>query len=193
MIAIAQEHPLWTTRQVWLGRAAAVPLALALNACLLTAAAIQQFFIVPLPEPHVAVVTDREPIRLPPPKPEKPWPDLRALICRPAPPPLISQLPSDQSGIFRLQPGVTPPEPIFQPAPSYPRIARDVVVQGHVIIEAIVDHTGKVIDARVLRGIGFGCTEAALDAVRKWRYRPATANGKPASVYFTETFVFHLT
>lgn len=76
--------------------------------------------------------------------------------------------------------------------PLYPEVARRVGVQGVAIVEAIIDRTGGVVDARVLRDPGMGCGEAVVQAVRQWRYQPATLNGRAISVYLTITVNFKL-
>jgi TonB family protein len=210
MIAITQEHPLWSTREVWLGRAAAVPLALALNACLLTAAAIQQFLVPPLPEPRINVRLRDLGVPLPPIcdlgtrlpewklRPAEPrWPDFRAHIRRPIQPPPPPKPPSppfpENLEILRIHAGIAPPVLLHRESPRHPDVARRARIQGIVIIEVIIDCTGKVLDARVLRGLPAGCNEAAIEAVRKWRYWPATLSGKPVAVYLTEIVEFRLT
>ena len=58
--------------------------------------------------------------------------------------------------------------------------------------EAIIDKEGDVVDARILRPLGLGCSEAALEAIRAWKYRPATLNGRHVAVYLTVTVRFQL-
>ena len=87
---------------------------------------------------------------------------------------------------------VIAPEAIFHPAPAYPEAARRMRLQGTVIVQATIDTSGNVVDARALRGLGFGCEDAALEAIRTWRYRPATLDGRPVSVYLTVTVTFQL-
>ncbi len=91
-----------------------------------------------------------------------------------------------------LSPEMQPPVAIYRPAPAYPELARTVRRQGTVIIEAVIDRQGNVVDARVLRDVGLGLGEAALQAVRTWRYRPATLDGRPVTVYLTVTINFEL-
>jgi hypothetical protein len=150
MVKTAPEHALWTDSQVWLGRLAAVPLAVAINGCLLAIAVLQQCIIQPVPEPpaHMRV---SDPVHLPP-KPHLAWPDLRPLLMRPPPPPTPPpppQRPSpDKKGIFWIYAGIIPPVPIFRQSPYYPEAARRARIQGLVIVEMVVDQTGKVVSAR---------------------------------------------
>ena len=62
--------------------------------------------------------------------------------------------------------------------PSYPSAARQTHLQGTVVLEGTVSEVGQVEDLRVVSGPAV-LTEAAMDAVRKWRYTPYTLNGKP--------------
>ncbi len=87
---------------------------------------------------------------------------------------------------------VVAPVPLERPAPAYPDIARRLRAQGVVILEATIDRAGNVVDVRVLKDPGFGLGEAALAAVREWRYQPATLNGRAVSVYLAVTVAFHL-
>jgi protein TonB len=61
-----------------------------------------------------------------------------------------------------------------------------------VILEAIIDKQGSVTDVRVLRGLPMGVSEAAMDAIRKWKYKAATLNGRAVAVYLTVTVTFQL-
>ncbi len=93
---------------------------------------------------------------------------------------------------IRIGGEVVPPEPISRPQPLYPDIARKARVTGVVIVEAIIDKQGNVTDARVLRGLPMGLSEAATNAILRWKYRPATLNGRPVAVYLTVTVNFTL-
>jgi protein TonB len=64
-------------------------------------------------------------------------------------------------------------------------------VQGLVIIEAVIDAGGNVVETRVLRGNPM-LDAAAIEAVSQWRYSPPTLNGSPVSVVMTVTVNFTL-
>jgi len=83
------------------------------------------------------------------------------------------------------------PEKVVDVAPVYPPIARAAGVQGTVIIETVIDETGGVQDARVLRSVPL-LDDAALAAVRQWRFTPTTLNGSPIPVVMTVTIRFEL-
>jgi protein TonB len=78
--------------------------------------------------------------------------------------------------------------------PAYPRMAQQKKVEGTVIISVLISEHGDVADARVLREAGgsSGLNEAALAAVRKWKFRPAVKEGKRVKVWMTYPIVFKL-
>jgi TonB family protein len=92
--------------------------------------------------------------------------------------------------------GVTNPVliPESRIAPRYPEIGRKARVQGVVILQAVILEDGTVSSVDVLKSPGahFGFDQAAIDAVRQWRYRPGLKDGRPVRVYFTVTVDFVL-
>ena len=74
----------------------------------------------------------------------------------------------------------------------YPSEARRDKVEGKVIIKAFVDEAGSVRRAEIVKGIGSGCDEAAIAAVRNSRFRPGKMNGKIVKVQLTISLVFKL-
>lgn len=86
--------------------------------------------------------------------------------------------------------GITNPKLVAESMvqPEYPREARIGRFEGHVIMQAVIDRHGAVRDLEVLRTSPDdfdGFPEAALEAVKQWRYEPATKDGVPVDVYFT--------
>jgi len=77
-------------------------------------------------------------------------------------------------------------------APSYPDAARADGKTGVVILKIVVDTKGVVIDVQLMRGEE-PFASAAIDAVKKWRYQPATYNGQPITVYHVVKIPFKLT
>lgn len=89
------------------------------------------------------------------------------------------------------------PEPIggikaIQEKIVYPEIAKRAGVEGKVYILAFVDESGTVTKAQVLKGIGAGCDEAALDAVLKTKFKPGKQRGKPVKVQVSIPVIFKL-
>lgn len=76
--------------------------------------------------------------------------------------------------------------------PQYTEIARKARIEGIVIIEAIIDARGNVTDVRVLKPLPMGLDQAALDAVKRWKFTPGTLNGQPVPVIFNLTVNFRL-
>ena len=93
------------------------------------------------------------------------------------------------------EPGVTPPRFINRPPPTYPSRALQYKVEGYVILEAVLQGNGKVGEIRVLRDLGkgkLGFEEAAMLAVRNWRFQPGKVNGRRDDVRMTIKVDFKL-
>ena len=86
---------------------------------------------------------------------------------------------------------VVPPNLVTKTVPDYPEEARRHSVQGKVILEAIIDIEGKVENVRVLKSIP-ELDQAAIDAVKQWKYEPARKDGVPVKVFFTVVVDFSL-
>ena len=78
---------------------------------------------------------------------------------------------------------VEPPRRLEAPLPAYPDAAWAAGVTGDVLVRAVIDTSGAVADVEVLRGQPYGMTEAAVDAIRRWKFAPATRHGQPVAVY----------
>jgi len=96
------------------------------------------------------------------------------------------------SGEEILTPGgdVHAPVVLERVEPDYPESARRARLQGIVILEATITTSGEVRQVRVLKSVNPLLDEAAVRAVRAWRYRPATLNGRAVPVYLTVTVRF---
>ena len=89
------------------------------------------------------------------------------------------------------------PQPIgglagIQQKIQYPEIAKRVGIEGKVYVRAYVDEKGNVVDAEIVKGIGAGCDEVALDAVIKTKFTPGKQRGKPIKVQVTVPILFRL-
>jgi protein TonB len=98
----------------------------------------------------------------------------------------------DGRGIRQVKGDVVKPEALARVDPVYTESARRARIQGVVIVETIIDTHGRVTDVRVLKSLPMGLSESAVDAVRQWRFKPATLDGRAVSVYFTLTVRFEL-
>jgi protein TonB len=86
---------------------------------------------------------------------------------------------------------IRPPVKIRHVAPVYPKIALDARVADVVILEAVIAEDGAVGAVKVLRGHPL-LNQAAIDAVRQWRFTPTLLNGQPVPVVMTVTVAFGL-
>jgi periplasmic protein TonB len=78
---------------------------------------------------------------------------------------------------------------ISQPLPAYPPLARQARIQGNVVLHAIISKDGRVEQLSVISGHPL-LIQAALDAVRQWRYQPTLLNNEPVEVDTTITVTF---
>jgi protein TonB len=96
-------------------------------------------------------------------------------------------------GTYRLGGGDTGPVPIYAPDPEFSDEARRAKYQGICLIALIVDAQGNPINPHVVRALGMGLDEKALEAVRKYKFRPAMKGGKtPVPVAITIEVNFRL-
>lgn len=61
-----------------------------------------------------------------------------------------------------------------------------------MIVEAIIDTNGNVTNVRVLKGLPMGLDKAAVDAVQRWKFKPAMLEGRPVKVYYVLTVNFQV-
>jgi protein TonB len=84
------------------------------------------------------------------------------------------------------------PKPISVPQPAYTDDAQTAAVEGKVRVQLTVDESGKVIDVKLIQGLGHGLDEAALQAARRATFEPALRCGRPARATFTIAMRFKL-
>lgn len=115
-------------------------------------------------------------------------------IAEPEPAPPVEQpAPRPRGGVYPgVPPGGTDPVVIRRAIPRYPASARGNGVEGTAVVRAVVRRNGRVGSVEILRDPGMGLGEAAADAVRRWRFRPATYQGEPIDVYYNVTINFRL-
>lgn len=75
---------------------------------------------------------------------------------------------------------------------KYPEIARKAGLEGRVFLQFVIDERGRVNNPIVVRGIGGGCDEAAIEAVKKITFTPGLQRGKPVKVKYSLPIVFRL-
>ena len=88
--------------------------------------------------------------------------------------------------------GGLPPAPITRVEPGYSEEARLAKLQGTVKIALIVDAEGNPKDPVVIGSLGLGLDEKAVEAVKQWKFRPATVGGKPVAAKVTIEVNFRL-
>jgi TonB family protein len=94
--------------------------------------------------------------------------------------------------VFAEQRVDTPARLVRGLAPSYPAGARANGVEGDVGLELVVDDDGIVESARVVRSVGQGLDQSALQAIRQFRFAPATKDGHPVHVRMGWSMQFRL-
>jgi len=93
--------------------------------------------------------------------------------------------------VLRVGGEVKAPERVRYVQPIYPPDAQANRISGIVIIEAVIDESGHVASAKILRSVS-GLDQAALDSVLQWEYTPTLMNGNPVPVLVTVTVNFTL-
>ena len=105
-----------------------------------------------------------------------------------APSPVTVSAPAKKE-VLRVGGDVQPPRKLYAPAPKYPALAESAHVHGAVMIEAVIDEKGNVVNARALQGHPLLIAEA-LRTVMLWKYEPTYLNGVPFPVQMTVTVNF---
>jgi len=86
-----------------------------------------------------------------------------------------------------------PPVPLTPIKPKYPEIAQEAGIEGTVFIQAFIDKKGRVIETTIIKGIpNTGLDEAAIEAIRKTRFRPAKQRERAVGVWISIPVNFKL-
>ena len=123
-------------------------------------------------------------------KQEVPQPD--AEPAAPQEQPVVPEQPSQPADKVNPVGDVAKPVLIHRVNPEYPEVARKARVEGVAILEVTITQNGNVQNVKVLRGVHPLLDQAAVNAVKQWRYKPAILNGKPVEVHSTVTVNFKL-
>lgn len=130
-----------------------------------------------IPEDETIEITDLDLTELPP----------------PPPPP-----PTDEEAATIFVPYDEPPQPIggfaaIQSNLKYPEIARKAGVEGRVMVHVQIDEKGNVVNTKILVSLGNnGCDEAAIDAIKSVKWKPAMQRDRPVKVWVAIPVVFKL-
>src|SRR5215472_14738811 len=95
-------------------------------------------------------------------------------------------------GVYRVGGGVTAPSLLFKVEPEYSEEARKAKYQGTVQLYVEVDPSGRAQNIRVVRSLGLGLDEKAIEAVRRWKFKPGYKDGRPVTVAATIDVNFRL-
>jgi TonB family protein len=95
-------------------------------------------------------------------------------------------------GVYRIGGGVSSPVPTFKAEPEYSEQARKAKWQGDVLLQVVVDETGVPQNIQVVRSLGLGLDQKAIEAVQKWRFKPGLKDGTPVPVAATIQVNFRL-
>ncbi|MFY9532056.1 MAG: energy transducer TonB [Candidatus Acidiferrales bacterium] len=91
------------------------------------------------------------------------------------------------------QNGFGEPTCVYCPQPEFSDEAVKAKYQGTALLQAVVTPDGRATDIHVVKGLGLGLDEKAIEAVRKWRFKPAAApDGRPSAVITLIEVTFHL-
>lgn len=138
---------------------------------------------------------------IPDPTPDDPEPFLTRLPATPS-----LDLPSNLVGIDFVVPPTPPAEPspvefhskmvrprrISGTDPRYTEIARRARLEGVVILRAVIGREGDVRDLSIVKPLGLGLEDAAVQAVQDWKFEPASLDGAPVDVIYRVTVRFRL-
>lgn len=135
-------------------------------------------------------------------------PLLRALVPRDIDPPMLvkSHGPTEsmpraltpptcgdaKDGVSKIGQVDSAPEPLYRPPPEYTEEARNAKLQGTVLLYVEIDERGMTRNIRVLRPLGLGLDEKAVEAVSKWRFKPGVKDGHAVTVGATIEVNFRL-
>jgi TonB family protein len=81
---------------------------------------------------------------------------------------------------------------IHSVVPEYTKAALDARIEGYVVLYFLVSMDGTVSDIKVLKGLGYGLDEKAIECFQQWRLSPGTSQGEPISTHATVEIKFRL-
>lgn len=104
----------------------------------------------------------------------------------------FAQVDGQGAAVYRPGGGVSVPVPLVKPEPEYSEEARQAKYQGSVTLKAVVNEKGETTAVRVVKKLGLGLDEKAIEAVQKWRFNPGMKDGEPVPVMVTIEVSFRL-
>ena len=88
--------------------------------------------------------------------------------------------------------GVSAPALLFKKEPEYSEEARKAKFQGTCVVQLVVGPDGLPHDMKVVRTLGLGLDEKAIEAVQKWKFEPGKKDGVPVATLVNVEVQFHL-
>ena len=117
---------------------------------------------------------------------------LEGLKVPEAPPSPPAQLSVEKArGPVPVGGNVQPPRVIVRTTPEYPLLAHQAGIHGEVIISAVIDSRGNVVDMKVVSGPPL-LYSAAMNALRQWKFEPTYLNGEPVAIKWNVSVRFHI-
>ena len=110
-------------------------------------------------------------------------------------PPLPGEVPpvtKSTPGVRRVGGGVLPPKVLSMPEPQHSREARSAQISGNALVYLQVDTAGMPSHVRLLRPLGLGLDEKAVEAVSRYKFKPSSQNGLPVAVEMNLEFTFQI-
>jgi TonB family protein len=95
-------------------------------------------------------------------------------------------------GVFHVGGGISAPLLLFKVEPEYSEEARKAKYQGTVTLYVEIDPSGRAQNIKVVRSLGLGLDERAMEAVKKWKFKPGYKDGRPVTVAATVEVNFRL-
>jgi protein TonB len=108
-------------------------------------------------------------------------------------PPSTATIAAEPDVPLRIVGDVKAPVVIRRVAPLYPKLAINARMNGTVIVECIIDKTGRVREAHVVRSTSTLFDQSALDAVQQWQFAPGSLHGQAVDTIFDLTVTFQVT
>ena len=95
-------------------------------------------------------------------------------------------------GIYHVGDGVSRPRALYTPEPEFSEEARKAKYQGVVVLTIVVGQDGRVYSPRILRSLGMGLDEKAIEGVKTWKFDAARKDGHPVAVEMNVEVAFNL-
>jgi TonB family protein len=99
---------------------------------------------------------------------------------------------ADGQTLYKVGLGISPPVPVEKKDPEYSSEARINHFQGTAVLSVVIDQDGRPRDIVMVRPVGMGLDQKAVEAVRQWRFEPGRKDGQPVAVLATIEVNFRL-